>query len=657
MKKKCFVNFLSVLLCFSFFCSSWISRLQKNYASELDSVLFWKFIGGPNQDLFVQSIAENGYHYIIGNTDSPKLFRNPNIIKSRSISPAYHGFLLCYGNNFDKLLYSVFINGSNTDIVSQMIISKDFIYIIGTTSSSDLPKATNNKSKEQSGFISKINKFNGSIIYSTYLGDQDYDRAIYVYDTENGLFVLGQNDSSNIIVGVKPEKKDDTKTVYSFFITLINSIDGSIKYLKRFAPTEEEQNYLQVIEKPDTFLLALYTDSIDFPLAKYKRDLGKQNIVVAEINKQDGKILRATYFGGNDEDYLYQLLDDGDNFYIFGRSKSENLMGLINQKKSPTDDGFISFFSYQTFSVIWSIYLGGSSQTYIRKAKIVNDSILITGLTESKDFPGLSYKDFQDWKQCNFISKINKKTGTFTFTTILDFSGNSYLDQIYMQDKTIYVLGITKSNIILKSKNRNHGSQSLNETFDGFISRFDFETGILLDSFLFGGEKNDYPGIMFFEKDKILVIGDSLSEKSMIGKEENFGKHDLFSVCFPSEYNKNGAFIVDLIPIPDSIQFSKYWMNWPIGWFVPKTISLTNNGSVTLFVEIKSDSEWLYVDTENITLFPTETKNIQIKLIYKNLVLGDNKGSITLSSQAGIKKIPVKTFIDQPEGKSLFRKE
>jgi hypothetical protein len=290
MKKKGLIHFLAVLLSILFFCFSFLTPLQINIASEGESDLFWKFMGGTGQDLFVQSISENGFHYIIGNSNSTNLFNKVNTLKNGNVSPTYHGFLLCYGNYFNKLLYTVHIKGSNIDLVSQMMISKEYIYIIGATSSPDLPKATNSKIKEQSGFISKINKFDGSIVYSTYLGDQDFDRAIYVFDTDNGLFVFGQNDSSNIIVGIRPSRMDEAKTVYSFFISSINNIDGTILYHKRFAETEEEQNNLQIIEKTDSFLLSFNTDSIDFPLAKYRRELSKleksfEQYILAEVMK------------------------------------------------------------------------------------------------------------------------------------------------------------------------------------------------------------------------------------------------------------------------------------------------------------------------------------------------------------------------------------
>ena len=98
---------------------------------------------------------------------------------------------------------------------------------------------------------------------------------------------------------------------------------------------------------------------------------------------------------------------------------------------------------------------------------------------------------------------------------------------------------------------------------------------------------------------------------------------------------------------PNIIEFSKQRITWRI----PKTLLITNNGSIDLDVKITSDEEWISITNENISIFSTETKKVFVKVINEKLKTGLNTGYLTLTSQAGMKKVLVKVLTEENKSK------
>ena len=114
-----------------------------------NSLLFGTYLGGKNQD-FVAGITLDsaGNIYVVGTTQSPDFpvlnSIATSIPKSSSQASPYEGYLAAYSASGKSLLYSTLIGGSQQDSAFGVAVDATAnVYVLGTTSSPDLP-VTNN---------------------------------------------------------------------------------------------------------------------------------------------------------------------------------------------------------------------------------------------------------------------------------------------------------------------------------------------------------------------------------------------------------------------------------------------------------------------------------------------------------------------------------
>ncbi|MFX0095391.1 MAG: SBBP repeat-containing protein, partial [Candidatus Hodarchaeota archaeon] len=131
----------------------------------------------------------------------------------------------------------------------------------------------------------------------------------------------------------------------------------------------------------------------------------------------------STYFGGNDEEWGNAVaVDRANNIIVVGETSSTD-MPLLNayQTFEGGSDIFIAKFSPDGQSLLYSTYLGGNSQDTVIDIDLDGaDNILLTGFTQSTDFPTVNpYQSSRSGAQDAFISKLSSDGQTLLFSTYL----------------------------------------------------------------------------------------------------------------------------------------------------------------------------------------------------------------------------------------------
>ncbi len=149
---------------------------------------------------------------------------------------------------------------------------------------------------------------------------------------------------------------------------------------------------------PGGVYLTGWTDSNDFPTtpdALYPEQVHFRDAFLTELSAADGSILYSTYLGGDytDEGHGIALNADGE-IYLVGTTGSTDfptvnpIQAEINSWPYAFTDAFITKLSTDGRTILYSTYFGGSRDE--RKMAIAldqDDSIIITGSTDSQDFP------------------------------------------------------------------------------------------------------------------------------------------------------------------------------------------------------------------------------------------------------------------------------
>ena len=251
-------------------------------------------------------------------------------------------------------------------------------------------------------FVSKLSVDGSTLMYSTYLGGSSDENANQLLGTDYGFGFGGiaVDNSGNAYVTGSTASNDFPTTTGAFQTTRGGSFDA--------------------------FACKLSTD---------------------------GKTLDySTYLGGSDVEYNYDIaIDSSGNAYITGHTESGNFptsSGAFQTTMAGSEDAFISKISADGTSLVYSIYLGGSSGEYgLDIAVNSSGNAYLTGSTVSSDFPlANSIQENRGGGVDAFVSKLSADGTSLAYSTFL---GGLNLDQgkgIVIDDSgNAYVTGKTAS--------------------------------------------------------------------------------------------------------------------------------------------------------------------------------------------------------------------
>ena len=188
-------------------------------------------------------------------------------------------------------------------------------------------------------------------------------------------------------------------------------------------------------------------ESIGFDLGEYNPEY-KLTI--------DPKLIYATYLGGSETDYGWDIaVDTLGNVYVVGETSSTDFPTknpIANQPIGGDSSGrnvFVSKLNPDGDGLIYSTIIGGNDSDEGVAIKVdLDGNAYITGPTSSPDFPTVNAYDptFTPFSRDGFVAKINPQGNGLIFSTYL---GGGYLDWPYAididEENNVYVGGYTAS--------------------------------------------------------------------------------------------------------------------------------------------------------------------------------------------------------------------
>jgi hypothetical protein len=330
-----------------------------------------------------------------------------------------------------SLSYSTYLGGSGGDTGNAIALDALFdAYITGSTSSSNFPKSAPTGSSPYQGsyggdtdaFITKLRYDGEAIIYSTYLGGNNYDigQGIGV-DSSADVYVVGSTSSANF-----PTTASAFQTTYGgntdAFVSKLDPSGSKLLFSSFLGGSDIDYGLALALDPSGNVFVTGSTQSTDFPTVKpvQSGNSGNGDAFVAEIDTnlpQTQQLVYSTYLGGSSADSGQGIaVDAGDNAYVTGFTFSTNfpIYNAYQTSNAGSVDAFITVVSAGGGSVAFSTYLGGSGDDRAWGIALdsVND-IFVAGSSYTACTPATTITT-----KCNPLSTFPTSPGAFqTFTT------------------------------------------------------------------------------------------------------------------------------------------------------------------------------------------------------------------------------------------------
>jgi len=199
----------------------------------------------------------------------------------------------------------------------------------------------------------------------------------------------------------------------------------------------------------------------------------------------------STYLGGSNSDSIEGVDFENGFVYVTGYTNSDSFP-LVNANDSTLSgqDAFVTKFSLNGQSLIYSTFIGGNMEDLARGLIVSNGSAFIAGQTRSTDFP--CQNAFQDTYGGSFSDafyvRLSNTGSALIYSSYLGGSGDDIAYSVAIDDfERMYIAGSTVSpNFPL-----NNANDTVQSGDEGFVTRVTYEGNELSYSTYLGGATSD----------------------------------------------------------------------------------------------------------------------------------------------------------------------
>ena len=396
------------------------------------------FLGGSFGDYgWGIEVDSFGYVYICGSTRSTD-FPIVSPIKD-SIVGNYDAFIMKLNPNLDSIIWSTFLGGSRSDVAYAITIGPDGgVYCTGYSMSEDFPavNAYDSSYNDWDDFdiiVFKLSNSGNQLVYSTYVGSSSDQKGYAITVDQNcSAYVVGTSGAFFPVVGNFGLDYGGNNDIVLF---KLSKSGKSLLFSGYLGGSSSENGYDLKLNTEGHIVVAGRSSSSDYPIESGFDETYNEGSdgVITIVNRTGYNLICSTFIGGDMRDLITGLeLDMNDDIIVTGNTESSNFPFLngYDDTFNGNYDVFVSKFNSSCNGLLFSTYIGGSSDDYVRSVSIdVFGDIYAVGYTLSSNFPTkLAIDDAYSGEEDGFVFKLNNSGNDLIYST---YFGGSLQDEEY----------------------------------------------------------------------------------------------------------------------------------------------------------------------------------------------------------------------------------
>jgi Immunoglobulin I-set domain/Beta-propeller repeat len=416
------------------------------------NLIYVTYLGGSSEDGALDLALDSaGDAYVTGFTSStnfPVTNSIPGIIGVPGLPTHISGtnniklnvfhqdaFVAELNTNGSALVYSTYLGGNSDDIADGIAVdAAGGAYVTGYTYSTNFPCTNAYQSHLQGSndvFVTQIAPGGTNLVYSTYFGGTNVDegQGIAASQVATGIaYITGYTASTNFPTtpnAWQPSNQLNHSTnaemtfqniaalpfdafVAKFNTTLAGS--NSLVYSTLLGGTNSDAGFRIAVDPAGDAYVTGPSQSSDFPdtatnvagLSSNVATNGGNAVLdtdgfLTKLGPNGTNVIYSALFGGLANDVGWDVaLDSSDDAFVIGTTASTNFpttnaLGLLSTANSGGNDVFVTMFNADCSALIYSAYLGGSSDDYGYGIAVdQSTNAYIVGQTSSANFPTLA---------------------------------------------------------------------------------------------------------------------------------------------------------------------------------------------------------------------------------------------------------------------------
>jgi gliding motility-associated-like protein len=401
-----------------------------------DGTLVWSTYFGGQFDDFGQSIAldTQGNIFITGITSSMTGIASPGAFQNSNNGGFADAFVAKFDTDGNRI-WSTYFGGNMDERSNSITVDGDGnVTIIGWTNSNSSiasPGAFQTTFQGQEDIYLAQFDNNGLRRWATYYGDTGYDIGLQIdADASNNLVISGWTSSTaNFTTAVAFQTVYGGGTADAYIARF--SQNGTRLWCTYYGGSFDEYgDALLVAENGDIYLAGPCNspDALSTPGTHQPVIGGGFDAFVARFNAS-GSRTWGSFYGGPNDDVAYGLaLDEEQNLYLTGYTRSASAIATVNAHQTTPGGDWDAYLVRLTNMGMrqWATYLGGSGLD--QSLAVEADSsgyVYISGLTVSQNqitTPGSTQETYGGGTSDGFVARFSPCTDP-----VLTFLNGGYL--------------------------------------------------------------------------------------------------------------------------------------------------------------------------------------------------------------------------------------
>ena len=453
----------------------------------IDPVMNYSTLFGGSGDTSVTSVAFDlyGNAVVAGWTTATDLPAHGAKTKNSGGVDAFVAKLSAEGN---QIVWCTYLGGSGDDRAFGVAVdNSNNVYVTGWTQSTNFPVAGAIQTKLVGGrdaFVAKLNSSGTTIVYSTYLGGNNYDQGNSIaVDSTGAAYVTGDTSSTNFpVVNAYQAASGGQQDA---FVAKLNPAGNVLVFSTYLGGNAVDHGAGIALDAVHNVYVTGSTYSSNFPVynATQPRIGGGEDAFVAELSSSGNVLLFGTYIGGSggtpglEECGNAVAVDVSGNLYVAGVTSSINFPTTAGAYQATLtyggaeDHGFAWKINSSKTQIIYSTYLAGMNMDVVNGLAVdPAGNAYLVGSTSSTDFPIVrAFQPAITGLTNAFILKLNPTGSGLIFGSFLGGSNSDTANGIAVDSKQNIVIGGLAQSVDFPLQN---AAQSYaNAPFSGFVTR------------------------------------------------------------------------------------------------------------------------------------------------------------------------------------------